>query len=78
MSERHGLVRGYLREFLTMPGRHVFVFLLATILLIIVDFEVSEGWHPVRLLELLGIMLFLYMAWVTWRVARILRKQGKP
>ena len=78
MRERHGLVTAFLREVFTMPLRHVFVFLLATVLLIIVDVEVIEGWQLVHLLELLGVMLLLYMGWAMWRVARILRKQGKP
>lgn len=77
MGARHGWVTAFLREVLTMPRRHVLVFLLATILLIIVEVEVIEGWHLVHLLELLGIMLFLYMGWATWRVARTLMKQGK-
>ncbi len=53
-------VRAFLRDMLAMPRRHVLVFLLATILLIIVEVEVIEGWHLVHLLELLGIMLVLY------------------
>lgn len=79
MEEAHGWVTAFLREVLTMPRRHVLVFLLATILLIIVEVEVieGEGWHLAHLLELLGLMLFLYMGWVTWRVARTLTKQGK-
>lgn len=79
MGEQHGWLTAFLREVLTMPRRHVLVFLLATILLIIVEVEVieGEGWHLGHLLELLGIMLFLYMGWATWRVARILMKQGK-
>ncbi len=77
MEEERGWVSAFLREVLTMPRRHVLVFLLATLLLIIVEVEVIEGWHLVHLLELLGIMLFLYMGWATWRVARILMKQGK-
>lgn len=80
MKEPRGWVRAFLREVLAMPRRHVLVFLLATILLIIVEVEVLEGWHLVHLLELLGIMLVLYMVWATWRVARTLKtlKPGKP
>jgi len=80
MEEPRSWVKAFLREVLTMPFRHVLVFLLATILLIIMEAEVIEGdgWHLAHLLELLGLMLFLYMGWVTWRVARMLRKQGKP
>lgn len=77
MGDRHGWVTAFLREVFTMPRRHVLVFLLATILLIIVEVEVIEGWHLVHLLEGLGIMLFLYMGWATWRVARMLMKQRK-
>jgi uncharacterized membrane protein YoaT (DUF817 family) len=77
MGDRHSWATAFLREVLTMPRRHVVVFLLATILLIIVDVEVVEEWHPIRLFELIGLMLFVYMGWVTWRVARMLRKQGK-
>jgi hypothetical protein len=57
-----------------MPRRHVLVFLLATILLIIVQVEVIEGWRLIHLFELLGIMLVLYMGWATWRVARTLKR----
>lgn len=80
MEEPRGWVRAFLQEVLTMPRRHVLVFLFATILLIIMEVEVieGEGWNLAHLLELLGLMLFLYMGWVTWRVARMLRKQGKP
>lgn len=80
MEERRGWLRAFLREVFTMARRHVLVFLLATILLIITEVEVieGEGWHLAHLLELLGLMLFLYMGWVTWRVARMLRKQEKP
>jgi hypothetical protein len=79
-QETRNWVKAFLREVLTMPFRHVLAFLLATILLVIMEVEVIEGdgWHLVHLLELLGLMMFLYMGWVTWRVARILRKQGKP
>lgn len=80
MEEPRGWVMAFLQEVLTMPRRHVLVFLFATILLIIMEVEVieGEGWNLAHLLELLGLMLFLYMGWVTWRVARMLRKQGKP
>lgn len=80
MEDGRGWLRAFLREVLTMPRKHVLVFLLATILLIIMEVEVieGEGWHLAHVLELLGLMLFLYMGWVTWRVAHMLKKQGKP
>lgn len=78
MEGRRGWLTAFLQEVLAMPRKHVLVFLAATVLLIVVQVEVVEGWHLIHLLELLGLMLFLYMGWVTWRVARMLRKQGKP
>ena len=79
-KERDGWLASFFREVISMPRQHVLVFFLATILLIIVEVEVIEGWHLVHLIELLGIMLVLYMGWATWRVARMLKtmKQGKP
>lgn len=74
MDESRKWVRAFLREVFTMPRRHMLVFLLATILLIIVEVEVIEGWHLVHLIELLGIMMVLYMGWATWRVARMLKR----
>lgn len=74
MDESRKWVRAFLREVFTMPRRHMLVFLLATILLIIVEVEVIEGWHLIHLVELLGIMLVLYMGWATWRVARMLKR----
>ncbi len=80
MAEPRRWVSAFLRKVFTMPRRHMLVFLLATILLIIVEVEVIEGWHLVHLVELLGIMLILYMDRATWRVARTLKtmKPGKP
>lgn len=77
MEDRRGWLTAFLQEVLAMPRKHVLVFLVATILLIVVQVEVIEGWGLIHLLELLGLMLFLYMGWVTWRVARMLRKQEK-
>lgn len=74
MDEPRQWVRAFLREFFAMPRRHVLVFLLATIVLIIVEVEVIEGWHLIHLFELLGVMLVLYMGWATWRVARMLKR----
>lgn len=77
MDGKHEWVRAFLREVFTMPRQHVFVFLVATILLIVVEVELIEGWHLVHILELLGVMLILYMGWVTYRAARILNKRQK-
>ncbi|MGE3976204.1 MAG: hypothetical protein AB7F94_01285 [Nitrospira sp.] len=78
MESRRGWLTAFLQEVLAMPRKHVLVFLATTVLLIVVQVEVVEGWRLIHLLELLSLMLFLYMGWVTWRVARMLRKQGKP
>ena len=74
MTEQRRWVRAFLREIFAMPRRHMLVFLLVTILLIIVEVEVIEGWQLIHLFELLGIMLVLYMGWATWRVARMLKR----
>jgi uncharacterized membrane protein YoaT (DUF817 family) len=75
VKEQREWVKAFLQEVITMPRRHVAVFLLATILLILVDVEVVDEWHPIRLFELLGLMLFLYMGWVTWRVAPVVSQR---
>jgi hypothetical protein len=73
MQEKRGWVMVLMREVLAMPRRHLLVFLLATVLLIIVQVEVVQGWHLVHLFELLGVMLILYLGWATWRIARLLK-----
>lgn len=55
---------------ISMPRRHVLVFLVATVLLIVVEVELVEGWHLVHLAELVGVMVFLYLLWAAWRVRR--------
>jgi len=55
------------REVLGMPRRHVLVFLVATLLLVVVEVEVVEGWHLIHLVELVGVMVFLYLLWAAWR-----------
>ncbi|NOS76518.1 MAG: hypothetical protein HOP35_01090 [Nitrospira sp.] len=61
MEKPHGWVRAFLREVFAMSCRHVLVFLLTTLFLVVVEVEVVEGWHPIHLVELLSIMLVLYM-----------------
>ncbi len=50
-----------------MPRRHVFVFLVATVVLVTLEVELIEGWHLRHLLELLGMMSLLYLLWAAWR-----------
>lgn len=77
MNGGRGWGRAFLREVFTMPRQHVFVFFLATILLVIVEVELIEGWNLVHLLELLGTVVVLYMGWATWRAARAVAKRQK-
>ncbi len=60
----------FFRELVSMPRRHIFVFLVATVLLVLLEVELTEGWHLVHILEVLGGMLFLYLLWAAWRSTR--------
>jgi len=62
-----GWLATFLREVISMPRRHMLVFLVATLLLVVVEVEFTEGWH---LVELVGVMVFLYLLWAAWRVRR--------
>ena len=61
-----GWVLAFLRELLSMPRRHIVVFLITTALLVLLEVELTEGWHLVHILEVLGGMLFLYLVWTAW------------
>ena len=61
-----GWVLAFLRELLSMPRRHIVVFLITTVLLVLLEVELTEGWHLVHILEVLGGMLFLYLLWTAW------------
>lgn len=65
-----GWLAAFLREVISMPRRHMLVFLVATLLLVVVEVELTEGWHLVHLVELVGVMVFLYLLWAAWRVRR--------
>ncbi|MDP3091686.1 MAG: hypothetical protein Q8N04_13475 [Nitrospira sp.] len=65
-----GWLVSFFREVISMPRRHVLVFLVATLLLVVVEVELVEGWHLVHLVELVGVMVFLYLLWAAWRVRR--------
>lgn len=56
-----------LREMLDMPRRHIVVFLVTAVALVMLEVELTEGWHLVHILELLGMMGFLYLLWAAWR-----------
>jgi hypothetical protein len=65
----------FLEELISMPRRHLLVFVLATVLLIVVEVEI-EGWHVVHIAELVGLMVFLYLLWAAWRTQRPLRTRA--
>ena len=65
-GEVGGWLSAFLRELLSMPKRHIVVFLISTVLLILLEVELTEGWHLVHILEVLGGMLFLYLLWTAW------------
>lgn len=69
-KDRDGWLASFFREVISMPRRHVLVFLVTTLLLVVVEVEVIEGWHLVHLVELVGVMVFLYLLWTVWRVRR--------
>ncbi len=54
------MVSAFLRELVSMPKRHIVVFL------VLLEVELTEGWHLVHILEVLGGMLFLYLLWTAW------------
>lgn len=58
----------FLREVFRMPRRHVVVFFVATLVFVILEVELTEGWHLIHILEVLGVMGFLYLLWVAWRI----------
>lgn len=76
-EDRNGWLAGFLRDLVTMPRRHVIVFIVATVLLLILEIELIEGVRLVHMLELLGVMVFLYLAWGAWLVRRRRTGQGR-
>lgn len=68
--EQAGWLSSFLKELVSMPKRHMIVFLITTILLVLLEVEITKGWHLVHLLEVVGAMLLLYLAWAAWRSSR--------
>ncbi len=60
-GEVGGWLSAFLRELVSMPKRHIVVFLVTTALLVLLEVELREGWHLIHILEALGGMLFLYL-----------------
>lgn len=65
-TQVYGWLSAFLRELVSMPKRHIVVFLITTVLLVLLEVELTEGWHLVHILEVVGGMLFLYLVWTAW------------
>ena len=61
-----GWLSAFFRELVSMPKRHIVVFFITTVLLVLLEVEITEGWHLVHILEVLGGVLFLYLLWTAW------------
>ena len=57
----------FLHEAFRMPRRHIFVFLIATLVFVILEVEFAMGSHLTPILKLLGVMGVLCLLWVAWR-----------
>jgi threonine/homoserine/homoserine lactone efflux protein len=60
----------FLKELVSMPRRHMIVFLITAVLLVLLEVELTEGWHVVHILEILAALVFLYLLWTAWRTRR--------
>ena len=65
-EEVGGWLSTFLRELISMPKRHIVIFFITTVLFVLLEVELTEGWHLVHILEVLGGMLFLYLLWTAW------------
>lgn len=77
LEARPGWLKSFFRELVTMPRRHVVVFILATVLLVLLEVELTEGWHLVHLLELGGVVLLVLLLWTAWRTRSRLRSESR-
>ena len=59
-------LRAFFRELVIMPRRHIVVFLVATVLLILVEVELTGGWHLIHIIEVMAGMMFVYLLWAAW------------
>ena len=64
-------LRVFLREVVTMPRQHVIVFLIATVLLVLLEVELTEGWHLIHIIEVVGGIMCLYLIWAAWRSKKV-------
>lgn len=64
--KQRGWLSAFICELVRMPRRHIVVFLFATVLLVLLEVEITEGWHLVHVVEVIGGMVFLYLLWAWW------------
>ena len=57
----------FIRELIGMPRRHIMIFLVTTVVFVLLEVELTKGWHLIHILEVAGGMLFLYLLWAAWR-----------
>lgn len=69
-SGQDSWLASFLKEVVSMPRRHMIVFFIAATLLVLLEVELTEGWHVVHILEVLGAVVFLYLLWTAWRAGR--------
>jgi hypothetical protein len=69
-SGKAGWLTAFLKELVSMPRRHMIVFFITAVLLVLLEVELTEGWHVVHILEILATMIFLYLLWTAWRTGR--------
>lgn len=66
-SDQAGWLSLFLKELARMPRKHIVVFLIFTVLLVLLEIEVTEGWHLTHIVEVVGAMLLFYLCWAFWR-----------
>lgn len=69
-SSQDRWLASFLKELVSMPRRHMIVFVITATLLVLLEVEVTEGWHVVHILEVLGALVFLYLLWTAWRAGK--------
>ncbi|MEO8327229.1 MAG: hypothetical protein ABI618_15365 [Nitrospirota bacterium] len=62
-----GWLAAFLKELVSMPRKHIVVFLIFTVLLVLLEIEVTEGWHLTQIVEVVSAMLLFYLSWAFWR-----------
>ncbi|HBP88615.1 MAG TPA: hypothetical protein PKK23_21095 [Nitrospirales bacterium] len=74
-SDQPGWLALFLKELVSMPRKHIVVFLIFTVLLVLLEIEVTEGWHLTHIVEVVGAMLLFYLSWAFWRCTQ--KKDGR-